>query len=103
MSCMAIPNSARELSQAPNPTGPEPVSRYAGFAHRLTQCADFNPHVPSLGRGRLTFVGEKLASRGAQVSLEAVRKWFSGQAIPRREYQELLAELLQADVRWLLE
>jgi len=51
----------------------------------------------------LTFVQNKLASHGVLVSLEAVRRWFSGQAVPRRHYAGLLAEMLRVDTYWLLD
>jgi hypothetical protein len=99
---MANLNQVRADRSKDSATADAP-SRYEDFAKRLNSCADVSPDVPQLGAGRLTFVREKLASIGVQVTLEAVRRWFSGQAMPRRQYAELLAEVLRADAQWLLE
>src|SRR5690348_15100280 len=100
---MAATNKARDGNEHDASARSHASSRYADFATRLNQCADQNPNVPQLGGGRLTFVRDRLASNGIHVSLEAVRRWFSGQAMPRRQYASPLAEALDVDARWLLE
>lgn len=67
-----------------------------GFAKRLNEACDGHPHIPEYGHGRQTWVKEKM-----DVSHEAVRKWFMGQARPRPDKMAQLAALLEVDQAWL--
>lgn len=70
-------------------------------AKRLTQACDMHLHVPPMHRGRQVWVRDELAKVGIEVSLETVRKWFAGEARPRPEKSDKLAEILGIDVAWL--
>lgn len=67
-----------------------------GFAQRMKVACDQNPHIPEYGMGRQTWVKEKM-----DVSHEAVRKWFLGQARPRPDKLTQLARVLECDEAWL--
>lgn len=67
-----------------------------GFSKRLETACDQNPHVPEYGRGRQTWVKEKM-----NVSHEAVSKWFTGMARPKPDKMRKLAKLLGVDEAWL--
>lgn len=72
------------------------------FADRLQQAADRNPHVPPLNRGRLIWFAEQIKNtRGENVTNESVRKWFSGETLPRSDQMAQLAEILAVDHAWL--
>lgn len=72
------------------------------FAKRLESACDGNGLCPPMHKGRLTWVQRELSSRFKEdVSVETVRKWFAGEAQPRRDKTVMLAELLQVDVTWL--
>jgi transcriptional regulator with XRE-family HTH domain len=74
----------------------------ANFAARLNLASDQHPHTPEMNRGRLTWVRREMASRfDVSVSIETVRKWFSGEARPRPDKMKRLAELLEVDEAWL--
>ena len=66
------------------------------FAKRLNTACDGHPHIPPYGYGRQTWVKEKL-----EVSHEAVRKWFTGEARPRPTKMKVLAKTLEVDQAWL--
>jgi hypothetical protein len=72
------------------------------FAERLVKTADMNPNVPPMRSGRLTYIQGELEKRGHAVSIESVRKWFSGESKPHDTRAELLAEILRVDAGWLL-
>jgi hypothetical protein len=61
-----------------------------------------NPNVPPMRSGRLTYIRDELQKRGQEVSLESVRKWFSGEAMPHKDRAEHLAEILRVDASWLM-
>jgi len=72
------------------------------FARRLNIACDGYSQVPPLNKGRLTWILREFASRyNMSLSLEAVRKWFSGESRPRPDKMKKLAELLQVDEVWL--
>lgn len=72
------------------------------FAKRLNKICDANPYVPPLHSGRLVWVAKQLSERfDEKVSVESVRKWFSGEARPRPKKLTQLAELLEADEAYL--
>lgn len=66
------------------------------FSQRLTQACDDNPLIPDYGHGRQVTIANKLG-----ISQEAVRKYFSGDAVPRRKKMEKLAEYLGVSIEWL--
>jgi hypothetical protein len=76
--------------------------RHKEFAERLNKTADLNPNVPPLRSGRLTYIQEELKKRDVEVSLESVRKWFSGESMPHHSRATLLAEILKVDEAWLI-
>jgi hypothetical protein len=80
---------------------PERIIREAAFAKRLGQICDNHPHVPPLHHGRLTWVKRELEKFDVPVSTETVRKWFSGEARPRRDKLKILAEIVRADEIYL--
>jgi hypothetical protein len=100
---MAKRTAARDLAYSQIQSVPKAPARYAAFSDRLNKTVDMNPNVPPLGGGRLTYLREELARRGVEISLEAIRRWFSGLAVPRKEYVEILSEILRVDTSWLLE
>jgi transcriptional regulator with XRE-family HTH domain len=66
------------------------------FAKRLDQACDLHGRVPPFNKGRQLWLAEKMS-----VSIEATRKWFSGESRPRPDKMAKLAELLRADESWL--
>jgi hypothetical protein len=76
--------------------------RHKEFAERLNKAADNNPNVPPLRSGRLTYVQDEMSKHGQDVSLESVRKWFSGESMPHHSRSSLLAEILKVDESWLI-
>lgn len=76
--------------------------RYPDFAERLTKAADLNPNVPPIRSGRLVFMQNELSKRGQEMTLESIRKWFSGENRPHHSRGTLLAEILRCDENWLL-
>lgn len=73
-----------------------------GFAKRLGMACDNSDLVPTLNRGRQTWIAKELKAKfGIEVSRETVRCWFSGLSYPRPDKMVALAELLQVDEGWL--
>lgn len=66
------------------------------FAGRLKQACDDHDQVPPYGHGRQAHIATRL-----KVSQEAVRKWFTGEAVPKREKIKAPADLLEVDEAWL--
>jgi transcriptional regulator with XRE-family HTH domain len=77
-------------------------TRHKQFAERLNKTADNNPNVPELRHGRLKYIQDQLEKRGVTVSMESVRKWFSGESMPHHSRAGLLAEILRVDESWLI-
>lgn len=68
-----------------------------GFVRRLNQACDDVPHIiPPHGEGRQIELAKRLG-----MSQEGVRKWFAGEAMPRREAMQKLARLLEVEEPWL--
>jgi len=67
------------------------------FAARFVQSCDDSPAIPPMGRGRQTYIADQMG-----VSQEAVRKWFTGEAMPKNEKGKKLAELLGVEYAWLM-
>lgn len=68
-----------------------------GFVRRLNQACDDVPHIiPPHGEGRQIELAKRLG-----MSQEGVRKWFAGEAMPRREAMHKLARLLEVEEPWL--
>lgn len=73
-----------------------------GFAKRLDIACDNSDLVPTLNRGRQTWIARELKARfGIEVSRETVRCWFGGLSYPRPDKMVALAALLQVDEGWL--
>lgn len=83
------------------PVSPPKLIRDPAFARRFEQAADLHPHCPAKHHGRLGWVAEEMTKRGHSVSNETVRKWFEGEAKPRPDKGEILAEIMQVDTAWL--
>lgn len=66
------------------------------FHIRLKQACDDNVTIPEKGSGRQVWFARKL-----NVSEEAVRKWFTGEARPRVDMMDHLSKLLGVDTAWL--
>jgi hypothetical protein len=72
------------------------------FQRRLVDACDRHPDCPPLHQGRQVWLRKRLSERGVKVSTESVRKWLSGEVRPREEKGRALADVLGADVGWLL-
>ncbi|MCS4089340.1 hypothetical protein [Rhizobium sp. BK176] len=71
------------------------------FIRRIHAAIDMNPDAPS-GHGRQKWLRDRIMARaGKDLSPEAVRKWFAGEARPRRATMAILASALNADLAWL--
>lgn len=66
------------------------------FKQRLKQACDDSTIVPEHGKGRQVSIANRL-----NVTQEAVRKWFAGEAIPRPAKMRELAEYLEVEESWL--
>lgn len=66
------------------------------FVQRFLQACDESELVPPYGNGRQVSIAKRLG-----VTQEAVRKWFTGEAIPRPDKMRELAEYLEVDEAWL--
>ncbi len=78
------------------------AKRAAEFAKRLTDSCNKDPRVPNLNRGRLTWLRRRLKETSdVIVSVETVRKWFSGDSKPRDDKLRHIARLLEVDEAWL--
>jgi hypothetical protein len=81
---------------------PGTVVRDPDFARRLEKACDAFPLVPAKNSGRQTWIKNQLAARfDISVSYETVSRWFAGEAKPRRDKMDALAEMLQVDLAWL--
>jgi transcriptional regulator with XRE-family HTH domain len=78
------------------------VIRSPEFAERFNHAADMNPNVPPMRQGRYVYIKDQLAKRGQEVSVESIRKWFSGESMPHKDRVEHLAEVLKVDASWLM-
>jgi transcriptional regulator with XRE-family HTH domain len=76
--------------------------RHKAFARRMEQACETNRNAPPLHHGRLGWVaGEMQRKFGKRVTIESVRRWFSGEAYPRIESIHYLAEIFGVDEAWL--
>ena len=72
------------------------------FAKRLNDACDNHSEVPPYNYGRLTWIRDQLSSKYSEkITTETVRKWFAGEARPRREKMKKLAALLKVEEAWL--
>lgn len=72
------------------------------FSERLNTACDNNPNVPPKFHGQQVFIKEKLAEKGVKVTVESIRKWQNGEAVPSNDKIEKLAEVLSIDTSWLM-
>jgi transcriptional regulator with XRE-family HTH domain len=78
------------------------VIRDKAFAKRLNAVCDASDQVPPYNYGRLTWFRDQMEQRFSEkVSVESVRKWFSGEVRPRPDKIKKLAQLLKVDEAWL--
>jgi transcriptional regulator with XRE-family HTH domain len=67
------------------------------FVKRLNQACDDVPDIiPPHGEGRQIELAKRMG-----MSQEGVRKWFAGEAMPRRGVMEKLATVLRVEESWL--
>jgi transcriptional regulator with XRE-family HTH domain len=69
----------------------------SNFHSRLNESCAVNSDVPRFGKGQQTYIARKLGC-----SQEAVRKWFSGESVPRANMGAKLAKLLDVSYTWLM-
>lgn len=72
------------------------MSDYREFAQRIRIACNHQPKVPANEKGQETWLSSRLG-----ISHVAVRRWFSGESMPRRKLMADLASLLKVDERWL--
>jgi len=71
------------------------------FAQRLQSAMKDHPHAPP-GHGRQRWLRDRIKERAEiDVSPEAVRKWFAGEARPRPDVMKKIAMSLEVDEAWL--
>lgn len=75
-------------------------TRERAFAKRLTQALDNHDRCPE-AYGRNTWLKRELAHQRIEVSIETIRKWLSGETMPRRPKMAALAKTLRVDETWL--
>jgi len=77
-------------------------AHHAAFARRLNQVIDESGLLPPYNQGRFTWITEQLRKQfGVEVTRETVRKWVSGETVPRNEKLRALARLFDVDEGWL--
>ena len=90
------------MAKRPEKKTPPRIIRDQAFADRLASACDGQGLIPAYNYGRLTWIHQKMSEwYDIDVSLETVRKWFSGEARPRPQRMKKLAELLKVDEAWL--
>lgn len=66
------------------------------FSARLIEACDASPNIPEYGKGRQVVIANEL-----NISQEAVRKYFSGESMPKQEKMRKLATFLEVEQAWL--
>lgn len=66
------------------------------FSVRLIEACDSSPNIPEYGKGRQVVIANELG-----ISQEAVRKYFSGESMPKQEKMRKLATFLEVEQAWL--
>lgn len=75
---------------------------HPAFASRMQQACDDNHRVPLPNYGRLGWLTNELETRfGISASQETMRKWLSGETIPRPKSMKAMAIILGVDEAWL--
>ena len=69
----------------------------SSFQNRLNEACSVSPKVPRFGKGQQTYIARELGC-----SQEAVRKWFSGESIPRAKMGQKVAKFLDVSHAWLV-
>lgn len=72
------------------------MSEIEKFKTRLIKACDDSPHIPEYGKGRQLVIADHLG-----ISQEAVRKYFAGLSMPKKDKMGKLAEFLGVDQAWL--
>lgn len=80
--------------------GPRAGTRERAFAKRLDKALEMHPRAPN-GYGRNSWLMRELTHANVTVSLETIRKWLAGEAMPRRPKMAALAKTLRVDESWL--
>ncbi|MFC7704861.1 hypothetical protein ACFQXB_11705 [Plastorhodobacter daqingensis] len=76
--------------------------KHPDFFRRLQQACEANPLVPPKHSGQLVWLADQIRKRGkTSPSVESVRKWMSGETMPRHDAMLGLAEILGVDANWL--
>lgn len=80
----------------------ENESDATGFSTRLNVACEAMIDCPDVHKGRLGWLVEQYFKRtGEKLSIESVRKWTSGQSLPRPRRGEIIAEMLGVAPSWL--
>ena len=66
------------------------------FSQRLIEACEASPNIPEYGKGRQVVIANELG-----ISQEAVRKYFSGESMPKQEKMRRLAAFLEVEQAWL--
>ena len=81
---------------------PKEDAPHAAFARRLNQVVEEGDLLPPYNQGRYIWISEQLRRQfGVEVTRETVRKWVSGETVPRNEKLRALAKLFNVDEGWL--
>jgi transcriptional regulator with XRE-family HTH domain len=82
--------------------GAQKKIRHREFAKRMEQACETHPLCPPMHHGRLGWIAEQLEKKfGRKTTIESIRRWISGEARPRLETLNELAELFGVDSAWL--
>lgn len=79
-------------------SGPEVRDKTAAkmFSQRLIEACDASQNIPEYGKGRQVVIANVLG-----ISQEAVRKYFSGESMPKQPKLLKLASFLEVEPAWL--
>lgn len=73
------------------------------FGQRFRQSCEDNPKLPEKNYGLYSFLQRRLKEDyDLEVSRESIRKWYSGESMPRMENVGAIAEILGVDKFWLM-
>lgn len=82
---------------------PATSKRYVdkAFGRRLTEASDNSRDIPEFNKGRYVWIRDQMGRLGQPVTVESIRKWYSGEARPRPEKMKALARVIRVDEGWL--
>lgn len=97
---IVVSQPAMTLNESEKMGAIRPGTREKAFAKRLDRALSMHPRAPD-GYGRNTWLMRELTHANVTVSLETIRKWLAGEAVPRRAKMTALAKTLKVDESWL--